>query len=51
MATIETDRLATPVATNEERPLRRARPSSEYWDYVTASWRTPGAIPQPRRGD
>jgi hypothetical protein len=50
MSTIQTDRPATPVAVGE-RPVRRARPTSEYWDYLTASWRAAPTLPQPRRGD
>jgi hypothetical protein len=50
MPTNQTDRRATAVAPDGERPLRRAHPTSEYWDYATASWRTAGPIPAPRRG-
>jgi hypothetical protein len=49
MATIQTDERAT-LAREDVRPPRRVRPRSEYWDYLTASWRTAGPIPVPRRG-
>jgi hypothetical protein len=44
MATIQIDdrRVAAP---------RRTRPSTDYWDHLTASWRTVGPIPVPRRGE
>ena len=45
MSTIE----ATPATAPAQR--RRSRPLTEYWDFRTASWRTAGPIPVPRRGD
>jgi hypothetical protein len=50
MATIQTDARAT-LARDADRPPRRSRPRSEYWDHLTASWRTAGPIPAPRRGE
>jgi hypothetical protein len=36
------------------RPVPRARPSTEYWDVQTASWKcgapAPGLVPAPRDG-
>jgi hypothetical protein len=48
MATIEIDR---PAAPRREAPLRRSRPSTEYWDFRTAGWQVASPIPAPRRGD
>jgi hypothetical protein len=48
MATTQIDDRATAVV---QRPPRRPRPRSEYWDYATAGWRNAGQIPVPRRGD
>jgi hypothetical protein len=50
MATIQTDDRAMTVLRDAERPPRRTRPSTEYWNYLTADWCTAGPIPQPRRG-
>jgi hypothetical protein len=50
MATIQTDERAAP-APDDKRPPRRSRPRTQYWDYETASWRSGGPIPVPRRGD
>ena len=33
------------------RSFRGARPRTEYWDVVTASWRSRGPLPRPRPGD
>jgi hypothetical protein len=50
MATMQTDERAT-QAPDVDRPPRRSRPRTEYWNYVTASWRSAGPIPVPRRGE
>ena len=49
MATIETEQPATTAA--PAPPAPRPRPRSQYWNYVTASWQSVGAIPVPRRGE
>ena len=58
MSTIETDLAPAPVVTPSASPARepgqsrrRTRPRSQYWDVATATWRTAGPIPDPRRGD
>lgn len=50
MASIQTDGRAATVPGNPDPLPPRARPSTDYWDHLTASWRTAGPIPTPRRG-
>jgi hypothetical protein len=33
------------------RPTVGTRPSTEYWDVATASWRSRGRLPRPATGD
>jgi hypothetical protein len=33
------------------RPARGVRPSTEYWDVATASWRSRGPVPRPATGE
>jgi len=45
MSTIQAMPTTAPVQ------RRRTRPLTEYWDFRTASWRTAGPVPVPRKGD
>jgi hypothetical protein len=38
-------------SSHADRGLRGTRPRNQYWDVVTASWRTGVVIPTPRQGD
>jgi hypothetical protein len=49
MASIQTGISAMTVSV--ERPPRRQRPSTQYWDHRTASWQVGVPIPVPRRGE
>ena len=45
--------MSAPTAPVRPQPVRhRTRPTTEYWDVFTASWRTRGpVVPEPRRGE
>jgi hypothetical protein len=57
MATTDTAPLASPApvvgspASGPGLPQRRSRPLNQYWDVMTATWRTVAVIPAPRQGD